>query len=249
MVPEIVKDQLKGVVGDFIKDKIITRWSNYRADQFLTAFVAEVGKEADVRTQSASLNDMLHELGQKAQRTSSLFDAYRRVAMSASKTVGPQIIGLLVARLLLEDREATTEEEQIFDAAETLNDRDFSSFQSWMEFTRTHEAYVDALSKWSTAGTQNSPAAILVSGMVAPAESPETPDIEGFLTGSSFNLYRDVGAFAVKLGNCGLLDESSQPRGLPRDPKGTNIYLLITFACERLYQLASRSVDGARSPV
>lgn len=94
-IPDAVKDQVKSVVSDFIKDKIVTRWSKYRTDRFLSAFLDEVGREADVRTQSADLNDMLREIGEKAERTSSLFDAYRRVALSASKTVGPQVIGLL----------------------------------------------------------------------------------------------------------------------------------------------------------
>jgi hypothetical protein len=244
-IPDVVKDQVKSIVSDFIKDKIVTRWSKYRADQFLSAFVDEVNREADVRTQSAGLNDMLREIGEKAERTSSLFDAYRRVALSASKTVGPQVIGLLVARILLEDREATFEEEQIFDAAEALNDREFTSFLSWMEYARVHESYAGALSAWSTGDTGHNPASILVSGMVGPAHGSDALDLEGFLPDANFNLYRDVGPFAVKLTNCGLMEESAQPRGLPRDPKEANYYLLVTFTCERLYQLASRSIADA----
>lgn len=110
-----------------------------------------------------------------------------------------------------------------------------------MEYARAHESYVIALSAWSTDGAGHTPASILVSGMVSPAHSSNALDLEGFLPGA-FNLYRDVGPFAVKLTNCGLLEESAQPRGLPRDPKGTNYYLLVTLACERLYQLASRSI-------
>ncbi|WP_321949368.1 hypothetical protein [Paraburkholderia sp. J10-1] len=93
-VKDLAQDQLKGAVGDCLKDTAIARLSTLRADQFLAAFVDEVRKEADVITTSANLDDLLNAIAKNEKRTSALFDAYRRVALSASRVIGPKVIGM-----------------------------------------------------------------------------------------------------------------------------------------------------------
>src|ERR1700737_4432035 len=103
---------------------VVSRWSDYRAERFLDAFVDEVRKEQDVLRESANLNDYLDLIAKDEARSSALFDAYRRVCLAASKSIGPQIIGLLTAQLILQKRDADDDEELIFQAAEQLNDAD-----------------------------------------------------------------------------------------------------------------------------
>jgi hypothetical protein len=241
-VKDFAKDQLKGAVGDFLKDTAIARLSTLRADRFLSAFVNEVRKEVDVKTISADLNDLLKVVANNEKRTSALFDAYRRVALSASREIGPQVIGMLVARILVQDRDTTDEEEQIFEAAESMNDRDFDRFFGWMEYAREEPSYVELLASWSTGGYGDLQAAIMVRGKMGPDLG--FVDLDWHMPDATFNLYREVGPFAVKLVNCGLLEESAQPRGTPRDPKGTNYYVLVSRASEDLYQLATRARRG-----
>jgi hypothetical protein len=122
---------------EFVKQKVIERWSQYRAEKFFEAFLGEVAKQADDRYQLASLDELLEKLSEKDEATSALFDAYRRVCLSASKDIGPCVIGLLTAEIVLQERLATDGEEQMFQAAELLNDTDFRQF---VEYTRTRQA-------------------------------------------------------------------------------------------------------------
>lgn len=59
------------------------------------------------------------------------------------------------------------------------------------------------------------------------------------------NLFRDIGPFALKLRNIGLLEELSSPRGHARLPDGTNYFVAVTPACEDLYALAVRASEAA----
>ena len=49
--------------------------------------------------------------------TEVLLDAYRRVALSHSKTIGTRVVALLTARLLIEKRDANSAEETMTDIA------------------------------------------------------------------------------------------------------------------------------------
>lgn len=115
-------------VKDRFKTAVIERWSKYRAEQFFHSFVQalahydlKLADEEFVRTQ-------LDKLFDDKVKTEVLYDAYRQVAFAASKTVGPQIIGILVARLVHFRRRANDHEEKIMMAAELLNDGEFENF-------------------------------------------------------------------------------------------------------------------------
>ncbi|MBU9643535.1 hypothetical protein [Burkholderia gladioli] len=125
---------------EFVKKKVIERWSQYRADKFYEAFLYEVAKQADSKFQSASLDDLLEKIGKRDTATSAIWDAYRHVCLSASKEIGPRVIGLLVAEIVQEDRTADESEERLFQAAENLTDADFESFIEFLKTAERHSA-------------------------------------------------------------------------------------------------------------
>jgi hypothetical protein len=69
-----------------------------------------------------------------------LFDAYRRVSLSKSKSLGPRIIGLLTAQLVVEARVASDVEDAIFDVAETLTDEELIAFAAFVREERANSA-------------------------------------------------------------------------------------------------------------
>ncbi|WP_343654129.1 hypothetical protein [Paraburkholderia caribensis] len=243
---DLVTDELKTTVVDFLKEKAIGRWTEHRAKRFLSSFIEEVRKEKDVLATSADLNEMLRSVAEHDEQTSTLFDAYRRVALSASKDLGPMIIGLLTANIVLAGREATRDEEQLFEAAEILNDRDFSSFRNWMSYLHSDENYQSTVSERASQEDQRSPYALLVRGGSAlPEELVLDPETLFGPEEQSFDIYTEVGAFAHKLKSVGLLSELIQPRGYPRNPQGNNYYVRIHPAIERLHRLMTRAHEAA----
>lgn len=224
------KEAIKTLV-QYFKEKVIGRWSEHRADRFFSAFVDEVRKEKDIRFESADLNDMLRMIAASDKQTAVLFDAYRRVALSASKDVGPMVIGMLTAAIALEDRDATTDEELIFQGAEALNDRDFDDLHKWLEYART----VD------NASDEGEVLNVLIK------TGPEQPAgvsllrVGAGIDDMPMNIAEDLGVFALKLKNIGLLAETMRRRENPREVGATRYYAVISVACQRLDQLAARA--------
>lgn len=252
---DYVLDKAKDKLFDMVKDNVIGRWSQYRAQKFFDAFLDEVRKEPDVLTTSADLNDMLQAIADNDERTSTIFDAYRRVALSASKDIGPMVIGLLTARIVLENRTADEIEEMVFEGAEVLNDRDFASFLSWMKFVHDDLEYKKTLDNQALGIGQCGPIPILVKGGYQPSLSitqtgraptiSYQPRVPAINDESPLNLFSDIGPFALKLRNIDLLEESTSPRGHPRNPDGTLYFVRVSPACERLFELAARASDAA----
>lgn len=252
---DLALSKAKDKLFDLVKDNVIGRWSEHRAQKFFDAFLDEVRKEQDVLTTSAPLNDMLQAIADSDERTSTIFDAYRRVALSASKDIGPMVIGLLTARIVLEDRTASEIEEMVFEGSEVLNDRDFASLLSWMEFAHADGEYRKALDSQKLSIGQNGPIPILVKGGYQPPLSitqtgraptiTYQPRVPAITDESPLNLFSDIGPFALKLRNIGLLEESTSQRGHPRNPDGTNYFVRVSPACEALYELAVRASEAA----
>jgi len=246
----------KDALFDMVKDKVIGRWSEHRARQFFDAFIDEVRKEDDVLTTSAELNDMLQSIANNDEQTSAIFDAYRRVALSASKDIGPMVIGLLTARIVLERRAADEIEEMVFEGAEVLNDRDFTSLLAWMQsFVHDDSSYSSELAQQRAGGMPRTSIPVLVKGGYQPpvtitqtgraptiSYQPRVPMINDE---SPLNIFSEIGPFALKLRNIGLLEESSSPRGHPRNSDGTLYYVRVSPACEQLYDLAARASEAA----
>ncbi|MFP3570994.1 hypothetical protein, partial [Paraburkholderia sp. SIMBA_030] len=67
---DLVTDEIKSTVVDFLKEKAIGRRSEHRARRFLSSFIEEVRRERDVLTTSADLNEMLLDIGKHDKQTS-----------------------------------------------------------------------------------------------------------------------------------------------------------------------------------
>ncbi|MCO5410789.1 hypothetical protein [Ralstonia mojiangensis] len=232
---EVVKAAAK-----YLKDTVIAKWSEYRAHAFLSAFLEEFRKQQDVRHQSADLNDLLKLVSQSDKQTTALFDAYRRVALSSSKKIGPMVIGMQTAHIVLEDRDATADEELIFFAAETLNDRDFSDLKTWLEYV-----YVDDESPPDYhLASEFERRSVLVKG------GPELPpglslDMAHLgLDDVPMDVGEDIGIFALKLKNIGLLTETVRRRENPREAGFTQYFVIVSSACQQLNSLAVRAMGA-----
>jgi hypothetical protein len=226
---QLAGKQAVGAAMQYFKSSVVERWSVYRAQKFFEVFLEEVRKESDSRFDSADLNDMLRNVAPTDMQSSALFDAYRRVALSASKEIGPRIIGMLTAVIVLEDRQATNDEELIFQAAEVLNDRDFDDLDKWWpENCNKFGTADDALQIFIRKGPELAPGISL--GQVASGADDVPLDVA-----------REVGVFALKLKNTGLLAEMKLPRQNLAIAGATQYFVIANTACQRLYELAARA--------
>jgi|SRR2546421_2303072 len=127
---------------DGFTDKVIGRWSRFRARRFLSTFAEAVAREAHDEGGEEHVNSLLEELLSNETKTEVMFEAYRRVLLSASKELGPRIIALLTAQLLSENRQATDQEEVIFRAAESFTDQELRSFKTQLPDPEDRYRYV-----------------------------------------------------------------------------------------------------------
>lgn len=238
-------------IGGLIKSKVIERWSQYRAEKFYESFLDEFQKQADVRYQSADLDDLLRKLSEDDEVTSTLFDAYRRVCLSASRELGPRIIGLLTAEIVLEGRSASEGEERMFQAAETLNDSDLLEF-AW--YIQDHVGRLDSEKR----------AAFDVLGHTKILLRDETVNAAangGYLRPSPpLEISSDVGIWALRLKNICLIEEErmhdiwvireDSERHIDEDTRvcRTTDYLLTTRECHRLAALVERAAQVPQHP-
>jgi hypothetical protein len=118
---------------------VIERWSRRRAQHFFGQFCLEVEHEL-AGEHSAELEPLLDKMLEDEFATELLFDAYRRVSLSRSKSIGPRIIGILTARMALENRDATGAEESMMDAAEQLYDDQLIEFSTFIHHYRHRAA-------------------------------------------------------------------------------------------------------------
>ncbi|THC43985.1 hypothetical protein [Massilia sp. Mn16-1_5] len=225
----LAQEQAVSGVIEYFKSAVIERWSTYRAEKFFKLFLEEIRKESDSRFESADLNEMLRQVAPTDKQSSALFDAYRRVALSASKDIGPMIIGMLTAGIVLEDRQASNDEELIFQAAEVLNDRDFDDLHKWWPKNDNKVVEADgSLHIFIKKGPDQPPGISL--GRVGSG----VDDVP-------INLARELGIFALKLKNTGLLAEMKLPRQNISVVGATQYFVIASTACQRLYELAARA--------
>ena len=182
------------VLANKFKDNVLARWRRHRAEQFFRSFTSEVEHEWENGDQSEELTSMLARLTEEEEASAALFDAYRRVALSASRTLGPRVIGLLTARLVLENRTAQSHEERIFMAAENMNDSEMLDMMDFLQYGRlTAEEIAE--------GFNRSSLSIEADAQVYDKNSPGRQDI------SPLDLEANLGMWAIKLRNVGLLKE------------------------------------------
>lgn len=134
---KVVSDYVVGKLIDKIISRVhvdvIQRWSKHRAEAFFKAFCQEISRERSSLKWSDNVDVLLDMVLENDTRSEVLFEAYRRVCITRSKNLGPRIIGILTAQLVMEESTASAEEEMIFMAAEHLNDDELLSFVSFYE--------------------------------------------------------------------------------------------------------------------
>lgn len=106
---------------------LIERWSRRRAEEFFDQFCKEVSRQCNAAT-PRELDETLTKIVEDEACQEILFEAYRRVALSRSKALGPRIIALLTAELVADGRVATDLEDTIFQAAANLTDDEMIAF-------------------------------------------------------------------------------------------------------------------------
>jgi hypothetical protein len=116
-----VSGKLLDKMSDLFCIHVIERWSRFRAQQFLGQLCIEVGKEMKGE-HSDSLEQVISKIFEDEYATEALFNAYRRVVLSRSKTFGPRAIAVLTARIIVEKRVADSTEETMMDILEELYD-------------------------------------------------------------------------------------------------------------------------------
>ncbi|WP_234775315.1 hypothetical protein [Paraburkholderia tropica] len=230
-------DKVVDTAVEWVEKNVTAHWSRRRGRRFLSQLVEELRKQEDVRYESATLNELLAKVIKGDKETSELFDAYRRVALCASKDIGPMVIAVFLAALWERNVEAGDEEEQIFMAAKALNDRDFVEFIRWF---REKSAEANA-PKHENLKLPSVPGLRVLERVTAKAtrgtfHNGETP----------INLFTDVGAFAPKLQNLGVLVHFTRPaRG--SDPNRLEHFVGVTSAAVRLHIVASRVANVKHS--
>jgi len=118
-------------VSDLFRVHVIERWSRYRAQQFLDQLCIEVQREVNGE-ESQSLMLLINKILDDAISSEVLFDAYRRVALSRSKTFGPRVIAILTARILAEERFTDSNEEVMMVMVESHYDDELEEFASFV---------------------------------------------------------------------------------------------------------------------
>lgn len=128
--------KLLDVFAGQFRSNVIERWSRRRAEEFFLAFTRQVVAERNLLT-DAEVELGLAAILEDEIRTEILFDAYRWVALSRSRKLGPRIIALLTAKLVAAARLAHEDEETMFAVAGTLNDEELRAFVTFFDEAQT----------------------------------------------------------------------------------------------------------------
>jgi hypothetical protein len=202
-------------VKDLIVRKVAARWSSYRADVFTAALVDALRRDREEQDTS-ELDDVLLELLRIDWKSEAIFEAYRRVSLSRSRDLGPCIVALLTAELILEERKPEDSEELIFDAAERLSDAEI------LEFSKS-------IREWEDKATTEKPDA-LPDLYVSIGKDYVDLDMGAAIETSS--MMPGLGNWAVKAVALGLISERIEDRTQKMETRyhvGPQTYRTVTF--------------------
>lgn len=138
MSPEEISKEAASYVGgklvdwgfDAFRKVVVERLSKRRAEEFFRAFAKAT---ADPKSATNDFRERLNSMMENERDSETLFEAYRAVCLSRSKTLGPRCIALLTARIVSEKRAATPKEEQWGQAYEMLSDVELGEI--WRYYT------------------------------------------------------------------------------------------------------------------
>ena len=123
-------DKLTELGERMIRKHVIEPWTRKRAIEFYRSFCATLLLN---NPSGPALEEMLDELLGDETRAEIVFEAYRMVCLSKSKSIGPRIIAIVVAEIVQRDGISDYEEDAVLAAAEQLSDSEFESFCAAME--------------------------------------------------------------------------------------------------------------------
>lgn len=112
---------------------VIERWTRHRARIFLETFCESL---LSTSKSDEDIGALLDKLLSDEGKSEAVFDAYRAVCLSRSKNIGPRIIALLTAELVLAEKNSDESDDLIFSAAEQLFDSELNDFS---EFAISYE--------------------------------------------------------------------------------------------------------------
>ena len=134
-----VAGKLIDIVGASFRTHVIERWSKRRAEAYFEQFCEQVSLEL-AGQKSGDLEDLLEKMLEDEACSELLFDSYRRVCLSRSKTLGPKVIGIFSALLAIERRQPNDSEESMMDACEKLTDTELTEFATFVDEQRERAA-------------------------------------------------------------------------------------------------------------
>ena len=196
-----VVDKLIDVVSTAVGTHVIERWSRHRAHEFFDQFCrAVVGDEVSDEELRLLLNRLLAD----DKRSEIVFDAYRSVCLTKSRSIGPRIIALLTAELVNAESIAPEADESIFAAAEQMSDDEFQEFAS----------YVRDMRKAMDAGQERGPKMEHGSMVILAFDDMTDSNWRSDRSQSvgPMDLPQQIGAWALKLKQVGLVTDDVQER-------------------------------------
>ncbi len=185
---------IAGTASEYLLTKfgksVIERWTRHRAKNFIDSFFLAVAQKKP----KEDIHSLLSEILESDVKTEVLFDAYRSVAFSKSRDVGPRAIGLLTAQIISENRPSTGFEDRWVKVFETLSD---------IELVAVHEFYHDQFQKYRSGTSKDHK----VRGKEMEIRwLDETTEFKGKdINRSQLDLNYDLGSWAGPLGNLGMI--------------------------------------------
>ncbi len=195
--------KLLDAFGGNFREKVIERWSKRRAQCFFMSFCHEL--ELGIESSTAeNIQVMLDIIFKDDEKTEVLFDAYRQVCLSKSKKLGPRVIGIIAARIIIENRIASDFEESMFLVAEELSDDEL------LEFAKN-------ILEWSQRASSKDKEICYNYGCLEYRWWQERIDSNSWFRGSDvsiapLNFTEAIGKWALKLKNIGVLVEDIKER-------------------------------------
>jgi hypothetical protein len=206
-ITSLLTGHIAGKVIDFVgsnfKSSVIERWSKRRAESFFDEFCREIEIELAGR-RSEELDEMLNHILTDETCSEVLFDAYRRVTFTKSKDIGPRIIGIITAELVVKERNANRVEEVMLSAAESLSDAELLEYAS---FVKEHQAKVASVGKKNDIFVENGCLKIKWY-----KEQIDSRSHSSDVSIAQMDLDEVLGSWAAKSKDCGILIEDMKER-------------------------------------
>lgn len=166
------------------KTSIIEKWSRRRAEAFFETFVERMSSIDASNRPLKEIEPLLEDLLGDEQKSEIMFEAYRKVCLSASVSLGPRIIAVITARLVGEGRKASPDEERMLMVAESLGDQDLIGMTDYLSTHALKNYEVDLGHDTENSNYWGSSQINRIGPM---------------------NLGEEVGNWCLKLANCGLV--------------------------------------------